>query len=282
MPHSRAQYLFYQNDHLSQVIGGQKTVTLFSVSDTPLAERSAETELTAVNSQHSIVNSSHRDRIQRLNYSAYGYSLVYSILGYTGQRCDPFTNLYLLGNGYRAYSSTLMRFLSPDTLSPFGKGGRNAYTYCEGDPTNNVDPSGHIFRKIREFLNSGSNASTPSLPTERKYYAKAVAVTQSTPPLARFPKWFDSPHTQKKHLKKAANLAALAEKLEEWSPNPDLYTFLNDQEQWNLAFNKYNSALTKTVKIIERVYIPLESKIEISALPSLPSLTSDIREQRSE
>jgi len=36
-----------------------------------------------------------------------------------------------------------MRFTSPDGLSPFGKGGRNAYAYCEADPMNNVDPSGH-------------------------------------------------------------------------------------------------------------------------------------------
>jgi len=34
-----------------------------------------------------------------------------------------------------------MRFLSPDTLSPFDEGGLNAYCYCLGDPVNHHDPS---------------------------------------------------------------------------------------------------------------------------------------------
>ncbi|KPZ22499.1 RHS repeat-associated core domain-containing protein, partial [Pseudomonas syringae group genomosp. 3] len=33
----------------------------------------------------------------------------------------------------------------PDSLSPFGKGGLNAYAYCAGDPVNRSDPSGHGF-----------------------------------------------------------------------------------------------------------------------------------------
>ncbi|WP_147458691.1 RHS repeat-associated core domain-containing protein, partial [Pseudomonas savastanoi] len=37
----------------------------------------------------------------------------------------------------------LMRFNSPDSLSPFGKGGMNAYAYCAGDPVNRSDPTGH-------------------------------------------------------------------------------------------------------------------------------------------
>lgn len=36
-----------------------------------------------------------------------------------------------------------MRFHSPDSWSPFGGGGLNAYMYCMGDPVNRVDPTGH-------------------------------------------------------------------------------------------------------------------------------------------
>ena len=61
---------------------------------------------------------------------------------FNGQRLDPLTNLYHLGNGRRAYSPELMIFCSPDPLSPFGQGGLNCYSYCNGDPINNYDPSG--------------------------------------------------------------------------------------------------------------------------------------------
>ncbi|EJL88509.1 RHS repeat-associated core domain protein containing protein [Herbaspirillum sp. CF444] len=67
-----------------------------------------------------------------------------SILGYNGQRQDPVSGTYHLGNGYRAYNPVLMRFNSPDAWSPFGAGGINAYAYCAGDPVNYADPSGHL------------------------------------------------------------------------------------------------------------------------------------------
>ena len=65
-------------------------------------------------------------------------------LGFNGTRQDPATKLYPLGNGYRMYSPTLMRFNAQDNLSPFGPGGVNGYAYCLGDPVNRRDPSGHI------------------------------------------------------------------------------------------------------------------------------------------
>jgi RHS repeat-associated protein len=67
--------------------------------------------------------------------------------GYNGERFDARGHAYHLGKGYRAYHPGLMRFNRPDSLSPFGAGGINPYAYCEGDPVNNSDPSGHLSGK---------------------------------------------------------------------------------------------------------------------------------------
>lgn len=67
-------------------------------------------------------------------------------LGHGGELHEPEAAWRLLGNGHRLYSATLMRFHSPDRLSPFGRGGANAYVYCGGEPVNRVDPSGRSFQ----------------------------------------------------------------------------------------------------------------------------------------
>jgi len=64
--------------------------------------------------------------------------------GFNGERPDPVSGSYHLGNGYRAYNPVLMRFNCPDSLSPFGPGGINPYAYCSGDPVNHTDPTGHM------------------------------------------------------------------------------------------------------------------------------------------
>lgn len=68
---------------------------------------------------------------------------VRTLPGFNGELPDPLTGHYLLGHGYRAYNPVLMRFNSPDNLSPFAEGGVNAYAYCRGDPVNRRDPDGH-------------------------------------------------------------------------------------------------------------------------------------------
>ncbi|PNA02326.1 MULTISPECIES: RHS repeat-associated core domain-containing protein [unclassified Pseudomonas] len=78
-------------------------------------------------------------------YTPYGWRPAQngaSMTGFAGQLQEVGLDCYLLGNGYRVFSPSLMRFLSADVLSPFGKGGVNCYTYCHGDPINKIDPTG--------------------------------------------------------------------------------------------------------------------------------------------
>lgn len=78
-------------------------------------------------------------------YSAYGYrSASQRMLGFNGGRVDRATGCYLLGNGHRAFSPCLMRFINSDSMSPFDAGGLNSYVYCLGDPVNRQDPQGTV------------------------------------------------------------------------------------------------------------------------------------------
>ncbi|NNJ18092.1 RHS repeat-associated core domain-containing protein [Pseudomonas putida CSV86] len=70
--------------------------------------------------------------------------MLKTLLGFNGELFEHTTGHCLLGNGYRAYSPLLMIFIQPDSWSPFGAGGLNAYAYCKGDPVNAADPTGHM------------------------------------------------------------------------------------------------------------------------------------------
>jgi len=102
---------------------------------------------------------------ETISYSIFGHDPgsdpKASLLRFTAQLRE-FTGCYLLGNGYRAYSPVLMRFLSTDDLSPFGEGDANAYAYCQNDPVNSVDPSGHMMR--RSSSTSSNEWKPPSPP----------------------------------------------------------------------------------------------------------------------
>lgn len=88
--------------------------------------------------------------------------MLKTLLGFNGELSEPGTGHYLLGSGYRAFSPVLMIFMQPDSWSPFGAGGLNAYAYCEGDPVNAADPTGHM--PFRLFFQSGRVSRPPSPP----------------------------------------------------------------------------------------------------------------------
>ena len=103
-----------------------------------------------------------------LSYSSYGYcKKTIGLLGFNGERSDRMVGVYLLGNGYRVFNTVLMRFHSPDSMSPFAAGGLNSYAYCLGDPVNFHDPNGHsrftkMLSRARRRLGEMFNFSRPS------------------------------------------------------------------------------------------------------------------------
>jgi RHS repeat-associated protein len=154
---------FYCKSRLATEIQGAVQRSVFQHDDQLLAQLrredvKVETALLATDQQRSVLNVLDANRVHPLAYSPYGHrpaeNGLLSLLGFNGERPDPVTGHYLLGNGYRAFNPVLMRFNSPDSLSPFGKGGLNAYTYCENDPINKEDQTGHIslLRQLRRLL----------------------------------------------------------------------------------------------------------------------------------
>lgn len=112
----------------------------------PLVGRNASrTLLLATDLQQSVFSNLQVDGLNRSAFTPYGFQSssqgARSHLGFNGQLREP-TGWYHLGNGHRVYNPVLMRFHSPDQLSPFGAGGMNPYAYCSGSPVGRVDPSG--------------------------------------------------------------------------------------------------------------------------------------------
>ncbi|WP_122583461.1 RHS repeat-associated core domain-containing protein [Pseudomonas viridiflava] len=141
--------VFYKADVLVTETQGGVQRSFVHHDRRPLAQQtlvgtSVDTLLTAADQQHSVLSALSAAQQQAIAYSPHGHRAPLNHLpGFNGEQPDPVTGHYLLGNGYRAYNPVLMRFNGADSLSPFGKGGLNAYAYCAGDPVNRNDPSGH-------------------------------------------------------------------------------------------------------------------------------------------
>ncbi|CAI8705747.1 RHS repeat-associated core domain-containing protein [Pseudomonas sp. IT-P176] len=157
-PEAPAHQRFYCKSRLATEIQGAIGFSVFQNSDLLLAQHknqggSVKSTLLATDLQRSVLHAVTADQQQHpIAYSPYGHhqaeSGLTSLLGFNGERPDAVTGHYLLGNGYRAFNPVLMRFNSPDSLSPFGKGGTNSYAYCLGDPINKYDSSGRSVENI--------------------------------------------------------------------------------------------------------------------------------------
>ena len=143
---------FNCKDQLATEIQGNARRSILQCDNQLLAQLNdldakLSTTLLATDQQRSVLNALDANQPNPFAYSPYGHrpaeSGLLSLLGFNGERPDPVTGHYHLGNGYRQFNPVLMRFNSPDSWSPFGDGGVNAYAYCQGDPANKADPDGH-------------------------------------------------------------------------------------------------------------------------------------------
>ena len=143
---------FYLKDRLATEIQGAVQRSIMQHEDQLLAQHqyqsgNVQARLLATDQQRSVLDVLDPTRRTSFTYTPYGHrpmgNGLLSLLGFNGERPDPVTGFYLLGNGYRAFNPVLMRFNSPDSWSPFGEGGLNAYAYCVGDPVNQTDSTGH-------------------------------------------------------------------------------------------------------------------------------------------
>ncbi|MGQ5523973.1 RHS repeat-associated core domain-containing protein [Chitinimonas sp. PSY-7] len=147
-----ARHLYYRDERIAHERVGKDLVSVLQLADQCLAQRNdsnaSQTLLLGTDRQQSVLSVVGSTGRQLLAYTPYGdqpsASSLSLLLGFNGERIDPVTGWYLLGNGYRAYNPGLMRFHSPDSWSPFEGGGLNPYAYCQGDPINFVDPTGHL------------------------------------------------------------------------------------------------------------------------------------------
>ena len=144
---------FYNGDRLATQLQRDEQLTFVRGRGQLLAlsrrtDSGIQNVLTAGDPQNSVLHASMADQQTTIAYAPYGnresIAALPDLPGFNGENPDPVTGHYLLGNGYRAYNPALMRFNSPDSLSPFGRGGLNPYNYCLGDPINRVDPTGHM------------------------------------------------------------------------------------------------------------------------------------------
>lgn len=163
MSTSLSQLYFYSPEGLVLVrhSGARASVLLRAAGQMLAQQDEGESAICAVDGQGSVLQFSSC----LMQYTIYGYDKgahCASVLRYTGQRKESATGHYLLGDGYRAQNPALMRFNSPDDSSPFEAGGINAYCYCNGDPVNNTDPSGHFKQLLMRFMSGKTNVTVKS------------------------------------------------------------------------------------------------------------------------
>jgi len=176
----QALRFFYKGNKLATLHTGTAQHTVVSANNQNLYETTDQTSqlrLLATDAQDSTVITQSENQAT-IAYSPYGEDncppASPTVSRFTGQSWLPSGIGYLLGNGHRLFNPGMMRFHSPDSLSPFARGGLNAYAYCGNDPINRVDPSGRFFGRLFKRINQGYS-----------YYKLTPRLDEPSPNLSR-------------------------------------------------------------------------------------------------
>lgn len=195
---------FYRNGTPVNSVGAAQSRTYVSADGVTLAERQEgerpKSLLLAGDDKGSVLREVEQGDVSEIVYTPYGHrdaaQAVACRPGYNGEVRDE-TGWYLLGNGYRAFNPALMRFHSPDSWSPFGEGGVNAYAYCLGDPVSFTDPTGHsiwgdFLRKFRKTTDSPVYNKFPDTFAANPHARPATMHTVKTEHVTNFAKRFNA------------------------------------------------------------------------------------------
>ena len=215
-----ATHRFYQDDRIAIEVEGANTRRFMAFDAQPLAVQQAQTTtLLATDRQTSVLQQVSAAGTQACAYTPYGHhpaeNGITQLVAFNGEHPEAVTGHYLLGQGYRAYNPVLMRFNSPDSWSPFGEGGINAYAYSN-KPLDEVDPSGHLpFKSLLRALGviKKSKIKTAKLFTSHEEITKKINSLQpenAIPPDNFPPLKALSDAELMKQLKKAKKSAAQA------------------------------------------------------------------------
>lgn len=214
--------LFYCDGDMHASLRDKGSRTVFRVAGQSLAELRIgavdSVSLLSVNNAGSVVGVAQENEWEQFDYTAYGHcsslSAGPSSLGFNGEYYDDFLQGYMLGNGYRLFNG--MRFNSPDSFAPFRV--LNAYGYCDGDPINYTDPSGHIALFKGLFRPRGYNTSKQLIKSMKNMVPsleRSVRRVYYDPSMGD-PAAFEAQHTEK-FLASKEQLTALRSKLEDIS-----------------------------------------------------------------
>lgn len=264
---------FYNGTRIATEIQNNRKTCFFEHEAIPLAELQLGEAVTllATDQQTSVLNSVSPALGLPQSYSPYGYrpttNGLHNLMGFNGELPESVTGHYLLGQGYRAFNPVLMRFNSPDELSPFDKGGVNSYAYCGGDPINRNDRTGHFWSQILKLRNRFFQARRQSLtntlstnttpPSDLVEIMHGVKV-QRTPELVKLvkkeSKKFSSYQSNLKEYKKHADL--LEKAMENREPNNIIASHSASLKKYQNSTLKYKDQVIKLRSIIQTYDVP--------------------------